>query len=140
APWAVALCALAYASPARAIANEKVAELADLSLEQLTQINVTSASRREERLVEAPASIFVITADDVRRSGATSIPEVLRLAPNLIVARADNNQYAITARGFNNTLANKLLVLIDGRTVYTPLFSGVFWEAQDVVLADIERL
>jgi iron complex outermembrane receptor protein len=140
APRAVALVALAYASPALAIANEKFAELADLSLEQLTQITVTSASRREERLVEAPASIFVITADDVRRSGATSIPEVLRLAPNLIVARADNNQYAISARGFNNTLANKLLVLIDGRTVYTPLFSGVFWEAQDVLLDDIERI
>src|SRR5436853_7108812 len=109
-------------------------------MEQHTRITVTSASRREVRLVEAPATIFVITADDVLRSGATSIPEVLRLAPNLIVARADNNQYAISARGFNNTLANKLLVLIDGRTVYTPLFSGVFWEAQDVLLDDIERI
>jgi iron complex outermembrane receptor protein len=137
---AATLVAFPYSNPAWAIANEKFAELADLSLEQLTQITVTSASRREERLVEAPASIFVITSDDVRRSGATSIPEVLRLAPNLIVARADNNQYAISARGFNNILANKLLVLIDGRTVYTPLFSGVFWEAQDVLLDDIERI
>ena len=117
-----------------------VAEMADLELEQLTRITVTSASRREERAVDAPASIFVITAEDIRRSGATSIPEILRLAPNLHVARADNNQYAITARGFNNVLANKLLVLIDGRTVYTPLFSGVFWEAQDVALDDIDRI
>src|SRR5258708_18664354 len=115
-------------------------DLADLELEQLTRITVTSASRREERLVEAPASIFVISAEDIRRSGANSIPEVLRLAPNLHVARADNNQYAISARGFNNVLANKMLVLIDGRAVYSPLFSGVFWEAQDTMLHDIERI
>jgi iron complex outermembrane receptor protein len=115
-------------------------DLADLDLEQLTRITVTSASRREETLIEAPASLFVITQDDIRRSGATSLPEALRLAPNLQVARADTNQYAITARGSNNVLANKLLVLVDGRTVYTPLFSGVFWEAQDLVLADVERI
>src|SRR5258708_534011 len=124
---------LALASPAQAaIMVAQASDLADLTLEQLTRITVTSASRREEKLIEAPASIFVITAEDIRRSGATTIPEVLRLAPNLHVARADNNQYAISARGFNNVLANKMLVLIDGRTVYTPLFSGVFWEAQDV--------
>jgi iron complex outermembrane recepter protein len=114
--------------------------LADLSLEQLTQITVTSASRRDEKLVYAPASIYVITRDDIRRSGATSIPEALRIAPNLHVARADTNQYAISSRGFNNTLANKMLVLIDGRTIYTPLFSGVFWEAQDVLLEDVDRI
>src|SRR5687768_8164094 len=91
-------------------ALQPVADLADLSLEQLSRIVVTSASRRAEPLVQAPASIFVLTADDIRRSGATSIPEVLRLAPNLHVARADTNQYAISARGFNNTLANKMLV------------------------------
>lgn len=119
---------------------QQLADLADLSLEQLTRITVTSASRREERLVEAPTSIFVLTADDIRRSGATSLPEVLRLAPNLHVARADNNQYAISARGYNNPLANKMLVLIDGRTVYTPLFSGVFWEAQDFLLDDVDRI
>ena len=118
----------------------KTAELADLDLEQLTRITVTSAARRPEPLSEAAASLYVITQEEIRRSGATSIPEVLRLAPNLQVARADTNQYAISARGFNNVLANKLLVLIDGRTVYTPLFSGVFWEAQDLLLADIERI
>ena len=101
---------------------------------------MTSVARRPESLAYAAASLYVITADEIRRSGATSIPEALRLAPNLDVARVDSNQYAISARGFNNVLANKLLVLIDGRTVYTPLFSGVFWEAQDVLLADIERI
>ena len=137
---AIACAALGLAGGAGASTRLASAELADLSLEQLTKITVTSVSRREEALIEAAASLYVITQDDIRRSGATSIPEALRLAPNLHVARADTNQYAITARGFNNILANKLLVLIDGRTVYTPLFSGVFWEAQDLVLGDIERI
>ena len=117
-----------------------VANLPDLSLEQLTNITVTSASRRVESLVEAPASLYVISADDIRRSGALTIPEALRLAPNLHVARADANQYVVAARGFSDILTNKLLVLIDGRTVYTPLFSGVFWEAQDTFLSDIDRI
>src|SRR6058998_2559982 len=111
-----------------------------LSLEQLGNIEVTTASKQPVKVLRTPASLYVITQEDIRRSGATSIPEVLRLAPNLQVARADTNQYAISARGFNNVLANKLLVLIDGRTVYTPLFSGVFWEAQDLLLADIDRI
>jgi iron complex outermembrane receptor protein len=114
--------------------------LADLSLEELANLEVTSVSRRAEPLSGAPASIFVITNDDIRRSGATSLPEALRLAPSLHVARVDARQYAISARGFNSTVANKLLVLIDGRTVYTPLFSGVFWDAQDTLLEDIERI
>jgi iron complex outermembrane receptor protein len=115
-------------------------ELVDLSLEQLSNIVVHSVSRRDEPLARAPASIYVISGEEIRRSGATSLPEALRLAPNLMVARADANQYAISARGFNNTLANKLLVLIDGRTVYTPLFSGTFWEVQDLMLEDVERI
>jgi iron complex outermembrane receptor protein len=115
-------------------------DLADLSLEQLANVAVSSVSRREEPLSRAPASIYVITGDDIRRSGATSLPEALRLAPNLQVARVDSSQYAITARGFNSTTANKLLVLIDGRTVYTPLFSGTFWDAQDVLLEDVARI
>ncbi|MGH8692302.1 MAG: TonB-dependent receptor plug domain-containing protein, partial [Burkholderiales bacterium] len=108
--------------------------------EELANLEITSVSRRAERLADAPASVFVITGDDIRRSGVTSLPEALRLAPNLQVARVDARQYAISARGFNNTIANKLLVLIDGRTVYTPLFSGVFWDAQDVFLEDVERI
>ncbi len=118
----------------------KPSDLADLSLEELANLEVTSVSRRAERLSDAPASIFVITGDDIRRSGATSLPEALRLAPNLEVARVDSRQYAISARGFNNTIANKLLVLIDGRTIYTPLFSGVFWDAQDTLLEDVDRI
>ncbi len=114
--------------------------LVDFSLEQLADIVVTSVSRRETRLAEAPASIYVIGAADIRRAGATSLPEALRLAPNLQVARADARTYAITARGFSSTIENKLLVLIDGRSVYSPLFSGVFWDMQDVVMEDIERI
>ena len=139
---AAAVALVLAAAPVAAAVPDRLAsaELADLSLEQLTRITVMSASRREEAVIEAPSSIFVITQEDIRRSGATTVPEVLRLAPNLQVARADTNQYAITARGSNNVLANKLLVLVDGRTVYTPLFSGVFWEAQDLLLNDIERV
>jgi iron complex outermembrane receptor protein len=119
---------------------QTLASLADLSLEELANITVTSVSRRPERLRDAPSSVFVITSDDIRRSGATTLPEALRLAPNLQVARIDTAQYAITARGFNNAVGNKLLVLIDGRTVYSPLFSGVFWDQQDVMLDDVERI
>src|SRR6266508_457019 len=115
-------------------------DLSRLSIEELADIEISSVSKRAEPLAEAPASVYVITREDIRRSGATSIPEILRLAPNLQVARVDSSQYAITARGFNSTTANKLLVLIDGRSVYTPLFSGVFWDAQDTLLEDIERI
>ena len=114
--------------------------LSELSLEELGNVEITSVSRRAEPLSEAAASVYVITADDIRRSGATRLPEALRLAPNLQVARVNANSYAISARGFNNALGNKLLVLIDGRTVYTPLFSGVFWDSQQVMLADVERI
>jgi iron complex outermembrane receptor protein len=114
--------------------------LADLSLEELSNIVVTTVSGRPEPLSRAPASVFVIRVEDIRRSGATSIGDALRLAPNLQVARSGSKGWAITARGFNGTLANKLLVLIDGRAVYTPTFSGVFWDAQDVMLEDVERI
>ncbi|MGV3741875.1 MAG: TonB-dependent receptor plug domain-containing protein [Burkholderiaceae bacterium] len=135
------LAGLLFAAAISANAAETPpADLADLSLEDLGGIRVTSVSKRSELLADAPASIFVITAEDIRRSAATTLPEVLRLAPNLLVARTDARNYAISSRGFNNVFANKLLVLIDGRTVYTPLFSGTFWDAQDVVLEDIERI
>lgn len=114
--------------------------LADLSLEELSEVRVTTVSRQPERIADAPASIYVITSEDVRRTGVTTIPEALRLAPNVQVARTDSVQYAISARGFNNAVGNKLLVMIDGRTVYTPLFSGVFWDQQDVLLADVDRI
>ena len=114
--------------------------LAEMSLEELSRVEITSVSRRPESLSGATASIFVISADDLRRSGATSLPEALRLAPNLQVARANTNGYAISARGFDGSSANKLLVLIDGRSVYSPLFSGVFWDVQGMPLEDVERI
>ncbi len=121
-------------------APSRPGDLADLSLEELAGIRITSVSKRPESLANAAASVFVITGEEIRRSGATTLPEALRLAPNLQVARVDARNYAVTARGFNSAFENKLLVLIDGRTVYTPLFSGVFWDAQDVVLEDIARI
>ncbi|HVR56069.1 MAG TPA: TonB-dependent receptor plug domain-containing protein, partial [Pseudolabrys sp.] len=114
--------------------------LKKLSIEELMNLEVTSVSKRPEKLSETASGIQVITAEDIRRAGATSVPEALRLAANLEVARVDSRQWAITARGFNNTLANKMLVLIDGRTVYTPLYAGVYWDVQDTLLEDIDRI
>src|SRR5918996_2138735 len=116
------------------------AYLKTLSLEELSNIIVTSVSRKEERASEVAAAVHVITEEDIRRSGARSIPEALRLAPNLQVARATSRSWAISARGFTAPFSNKLLVLIDGRSVYSPLFSGVFWDAQDTLLEDIDRI
>ena len=106
--------------------------LAELSLEELSNIEITSVYKKPERLSEAAAAIFLITREDIRRSGVTSIPEALRLASNLQVARVDSSQYAISARGFNSTTANKLLVLIDGRSVYTAFLRGVLGRAGHV--------
>jgi iron complex outermembrane recepter protein len=111
-----------------------------LTLEQLMDVEVTSVSRRPEKLSTTASAIQIITGEDIRRSGASSIPEALRLAPNLQVAQVNASQWAVSARGFNNTLANKLLVLIDGRTIYTPLYAGVFWEVQNVPLDAVDRI
>jgi iron complex outermembrane receptor protein len=116
------------------------AALSQMSLEQLMNVEVTSVSRRPQSLIQAAAAIQVITGEDIRRSGATSLPEALRLADNLEVAQINAHDWAISARGFNADLANKLLVLIDGRAVYTPLYGGVLWNVQDYPLADIERI
>lgn len=115
-------------------------ELKALSVEELMNVVVTSVSKRAEPLSHAASAIQVITQEDIRRSSATSLPEALRLASNLQVAQVDSRQWAISARGFNSTTANKLLVLIDGRTIYTPLYSGVFWDVQDVPLRDVDRI
>ena len=125
-----------------AAAEPDAGSLADLSLEELSNVEITSVSKRAERLSDAAASVFVITADDIRRSGVRRLTEALRLAPNLQVARISAPSYAISARGLNGagSGSNKLLVMIDGRSVYTPLFSGVFWDAQDVMLEDVERI
>jgi iron complex outermembrane receptor protein len=135
-----ALVAFSVLTTGAAQASPDMDELADLSLEQLGNVVVTSVSRQQERLSDAAASVFVIGAGDIRRSGVRTIPEALRLAPNLQVAKVDARNYAITARGSNSPFENKLLVLIDGRSIYSPLFSGVFWDAQDVVMEDIERI
>lgn len=142
--WPCALLTVAgciscvYAAPA--LAESTTEDLTSLSLEELSTLKVTSVSKRAESVADAAASIFVITNESIRRAGAASLPEALRLAPNLQVAQADARNFAVTARGFNSAFENKLLVLIDGRSVYTPLFSGVFWDAQDVVLEDVERI
>jgi iron complex outermembrane receptor protein len=133
-------CLAAAPAAARALDDAPRPALSELSLEELSRVEITSLSRRPESLSTAMTSIFVITADDLRRSGATSLPEALRLAPNLQVARTSIAGYSISARGFDSSAANKLLVLIDGRSVYSPLFSGVFWDVQDLPLEDVERI
>jgi iron complex outermembrane receptor protein len=115
-------------------------ELKRLSLEALMDQDVTVVTRSPEKLSQSASAVQVISGEDIHRSGATSLPEALRLAPNLQVAQVNSHDWAISARGFNNTLANKLLVVIDGRTVYTPLDAGVFWDAQNVLLDDIDRI
>jgi iron complex outermembrane recepter protein len=137
------LAGLAVAPASAQDADETImAGLGELSLEQLGDVQVTSVSRSAQALGGAPAAIFVITNDDIERSGVRSIPNALRLAPNLQVARLDSANYAISARGFNHSsgTANKLLVLVDGRIVYTPLYSGVFWDEQNAIMEDLDRI
>ncbi len=120
--------------------NSEVSTLKQLSIDELMDLEVTSVSKRPEKLLDAAAAITLITNEDIRRSGASSIPQALRLAPNLAVAQKNSHAWGISARGFNTELANKMLVLIDGRAVYTPLYSGVFWDRQDYVLEDLDRI
>jgi iron complex outermembrane receptor protein len=115
-------------------------DLSQVSLEDLMNIKVTSVSKTEQKMSQAAAAIFVITQEDIRRSGATNIPDLLRMVPGLDVSQINANDWAVSARGFNQQFSNKLLVLIDGRAVYTPLLGGVNWDTQDVPLEDIERI
>ena len=114
--------------------------LKELSLEELSQIEVTSPSKQPKPAFRSPVAIYVITGEDIRRSGVTSIPEALRLAPGVEVARVDANKWSIGIRGFGSRLSRSVLVLLDGRTVYTPLFAGTYWEVQDTLLEDIDRI
>jgi iron complex outermembrane receptor protein len=132
--------ALGLAPPAAAEAPATASDLKSLSIEELMQIDVTSVSRRSERFSRVAAALTVITQEDLRRSGVTSLPDALRLVNSLHVARSTQGSWAVSARGFNSTTADKLLVLIDGRSVYTPLFAGVFWDVQDTMLEDVERI
>jgi len=127
---------------AQAVVSDQAAPvtLKQLSLEQLGNVEVTTASKEPESVWRTPAAIYVITQEDIRRSGATSIPEVLRLAPGIEVARTDSDHWAVGVRGFVGQFSKSLLVLIDGRSVYTPLFAGVYWQLQDTPLEDIERI
>ncbi len=115
-------------------------QLKSLSLEQLSQLEVTTPTKEPAKAFRTPAAIFVITGEDIRRSGVTTIPEALRLAPGVEVARIDSNKWAIGIRGFGSRLSRSVLVLIDGRTVYTPLFAGTYWEVQDTMLEDVDRI
>jgi iron complex outermembrane receptor protein len=135
-----ALAAALLAANSGAQSGQSVPDVTTLSMEDLMNMQVTSVSKRTQKVADAAAAVFVITQEDIRRSGATSIPEALRLVPGLEVARIDENKWAIASRGFNGRFDNKLLVLIDGRSVYTPLFSGVYWNVQDVMLEDIDRI
>ena len=120
--------------------DSSVTKLTELSLEELMNIEVTSVSKKAQPLAGTAAAIYVLTGDDIRRSGATTITDALRLVPGTHVGRIDANTWGITTRGFNGRYANKMLVLVDGRSVYLPLFSGVYWEHQDMVLDNIERI
>lgn len=121
-------------------AQQTVPDLSDASLEQLMNVEVTSVSKKEQKISHVAAAIFVLSQEDIRRSGAASIPDLLRMVPGMDIAQTSGGSWAVSARGFNNIWANKLLVLIDGRSVYDPGFSGTLWNAQDVPLPDIERI
>jgi len=138
---AVSTCLLTICpAPSPAAGSNQGPGVANLSLEDLMSLEVTSASRKSQSLANTAAAVFVITQEDIRRSGVTNIPDALRMVPGVTVAKIDSSKWAVTARGFNGRFARKLLVLIDGRCVYSPLFSGIFWDVQDTLLEDIERI
>jgi iron complex outermembrane receptor protein len=121
-------------------AQQKNEDLTNKSLEDLMNMDVTSVSKKEQKLSRTAAAVFVITQEDIRQSGATNIPDVLRMVPGMDVAQINANTWAISVRGFNEQFSDKLLVMIDGRSVYTPTFGGVYWDTLDVPLEDIERI
>ncbi|HEU5048372.1 MAG TPA: TonB-dependent receptor [Rickettsiales bacterium] len=135
-----ALCSLSEMAVAQESDLSNDSDLLNMSLQQLVNMDVTSVSKRDEKASQAPAALYVITQEDIRRSGMQSVPELLRMVPGLQVAQAGSNEWAIASRGFDGQFSNKLLVLIDGRTVYSPVFSGVFWDVQNLILEDIDRI
>src|SRR5450631_359719 len=114
--------------------------LADASLEDLMNIEVTTVSKKEQKLSQAPAAIYVITQEDIRRSGMTAVPDLLRMVPGLQVGQMQAGSWGVSARGFNSQASDKMLVLVDGRSIYSPIDKGVFWDEQDIPLGDIERI
>jgi len=140
---ALALTTLLTAACGPAIGTENASadsDLTELSLEELMNIDVTSVSKKAEPLSGAAAAVYVLTGDEIRRSGATTIPDALRLVPGMFVHNIDSSKWAITPRDWPGRFANKLLVLVDGRTIYTPLFAGVFWEHHDLIFEDVDRI
>jgi iron complex outermembrane receptor protein len=135
----VPLLALA-ASPVHSDSSPSPSDLTHLGIEDLMNLEVVSTAKQAQRVADAAAAVFVITQDDIRRSGATSIPEALRMVPGVEAAQIDSAKWAISIRGFNGRFASKLLVMVNGRSIYTPIFSGVYWEIQDLLLEDIERI
>jgi iron complex outermembrane recepter protein len=134
------LATVFVATSARSDTGQSAPDVTAMSVEDLMNMQVTSVSKRSQKVADAAAAVFVITQEDIKRSGARNIPETLRMVPGIEVARLDENKWAISSRGFNGRFADKLLVLIDGRSVYTPLFSGVYWDVQDVPLEDVDRI
>ncbi len=134
----VFICELASAEVESSKINPN--KVADMDMADLLRVKVTSVSKKAQALSDAPSAVFVISNEDIKRSGVATIPEALRMAPGIDVARVNSSKWAISSRGFNGSYANKLLVLIDGRSVYTPAFSGVYWDAQDVLLEDVDRI
>lgn len=115
-------------------------DLLNMSLEELISMEVTSVSRKKQRLMDSAAAVYVLSREDIQRSGVTTLADALRMVPGMQVAQMNSNSWSISARGFNYIFANKLLVLMDGRTLYTPLFSGVTWDVQDTLLEDVDRI
>jgi iron complex outermembrane receptor protein len=136
-PYVIVVLLLLVAGLAAA---QQDGRLKGLSLEELGNIEVTTASKIPVKLLQTPAAIYVITQEDIRRSGVTTLPEALQLAPGVDVARIDSVKWAVGIRGFQSRLSRAVLVLIDGRTVYSPLFHGVYWEVQDTLIEDVERI
>ncbi|MBN2201030.1 TonB-dependent receptor [bacterium] len=134
----IALTGLAGSFPSAG--QSRPQDLTMLSLEELMNVEVLTATRKPGLLSEIPAAIDVVTAEDIRRSGAMNIPDALRGVPGMEVARVDANKWAVSARGFNSIYSNKLLVLLDGRSLYSPIFSGVFWESHDLLMEDVSRI
>ncbi|TCS37118.1 TonB-dependent receptor plug domain-containing protein [Reinekea marinisedimentorum] len=134
------LAAVILAMIGSAVQASDVEDLLDLSLQDLLDTKVTSVSRHQQNLLSAPAAVYVVTSEEIRRHGFTSIPEALRMVPGLHVASIDGNKWMVSSRGLSSRYGNKLLVLIDGRSVYIPSFSGVYWDTLDVMMADIDRI
>ncbi|MCG8608910.1 MAG: TonB-dependent receptor plug domain-containing protein, partial [Pseudomonadales bacterium] len=138
--WFVSILLVTLFAPLTFAQKKLLIDVKGTSLQELMNLKITSLSKKSEPLSEAPAAVYVLTRDDIIRSGANHLPEVLRYVPGVEVARISATQWAISIRGFNSNSANKLLVMIDGRSVYSPLYSGVLWEEKDVLMEDVERI